>query len=348
LEGKGGFVKFAIVGPGSLGCVVAGVLVRGGHRVTLFGRGRALDLLSKHGVVIHGLEELRVRVPVTDRLEDLGEPDLLLICTKALGTRDLLDKLRAVPAAAVASLQNGILKDRLLAQAFGPERVLGAATMVSAQRHVDGSVTWAGRGVTYFGEPDGGESGRLRAVVEVWREAGLPAQAVPDIDALEWSKTAMVAGSFAVSVLSRWPMYQVFADPDLCDVFLALVRETATLAAAHGVEIDDYAGLPARAYATLPREEARGGGGPAAPPPQRAPPCSRICWRGGRWRWRRSSEACWRTPLGWAWPYHWSRPPTICFVRSTGTGARGNPRRSSRIVSAREREARKGVDRCDG
>jgi 2-dehydropantoate 2-reductase len=249
-------VKFAIVGPGSLGCVVAGVLVRGGHRVTLFGRGRALDLLSKHGVVIHGLEELRVRVPVTDRLEDLGEPDLLLICTKALGTRDLLDKLRAVPAAAVASLQNGILKDRLLAQAFGPERVLGAATMVSAQRHVDGSVTWAGRGVTYFGEPDGGESGRLRAVVEVWREAGLPAQAVPDIDALEWSKTAMVAGSFAVSVLSRWPMYQVFADPDLCDVFLALVRETATLAAAHGVEIDDYAGLPARAYATLPREEA--------------------------------------------------------------------------------------------
>ena len=193
---------------------------------------------------------------MTERLEDLGEPDLLLISTKALGTRDLLGRLRAVPAAAVASLQNGVLKDRLLAEAFGPERVLGAATMLSAQRHDDGSVAWTSRGITYFGEPDGGTSARLRAVVEAWEKAGLPAQAVPDIGALEWSKTAMVAGSFAVGALSRLPMSQVFADPDLCDVFLALVRETAALAAAHGVQVDDYAGLPVRSYVTLPREEA--------------------------------------------------------------------------------------------
>jgi 2-dehydropantoate 2-reductase len=207
-------------------------------------------------VVIHGLEEVHVRVPVTECLEDLGEPDLLLLCTKALGTRDLLGRLRAVPAAAVASLQNGILKDRLLADAFGPERVLGAATLLSAQRHDDGSVAWTSRGNTYFGEPDGGVSARLRAVVEAWEEAGLPARAVADIGALEWSKTAMVAGSFVVAALSRLPMYQVFADPDLCDVFLALVRETAALAAAHGVQVDDYAGLPVRSYVALPREEA--------------------------------------------------------------------------------------------
>ena len=249
-------MKFAIVGPGSLGCVIAAALVREGHDVMLLGRGDALESLSRRGVVIHGLEELRVHVPVTDRPEDLGEPDLLLICTKALGTRDLLGRLSAVPAAAVASLQNGILKDRLLAEVFGLERVLGAATMLSAQRHDDGSVTWASRGTTYFGESTGGTSARLSEVVEAWENAGLPARAVPDVGALEWSKTAMVSGSFAVAVLSLLPMYQVFADPDLCDVFLALVRETASLAAAHGIQVDDYAGLPVRSYATLPREEA--------------------------------------------------------------------------------------------
>lgn len=249
-------MKFAIVGPGSLGCVIAGALARGGHRVTLLGRGSASELLSQRGLVIHGLEEVRVHVPVTVRLEDLGEPDLLLICTKALGTRELLGRLRQVPAAAVASLQNGILKDGLLAEAFGPERVLGAATLLSAQRHDDGSVAWTSRGITYFGEPEGGASARLQAVVEAWEKAGLPARAVPDIDALEWSKTAMVAGSFTVAALSRLPMYQVFADPDLCDVFLALVRETAALAAAHGVQVGDYTGLPVRSYVTLPREEA--------------------------------------------------------------------------------------------
>ena len=115
--------------------------------------------------------------------------------------------------------------------------------MLSAERQDDCSVAWTSRGITYFGEPGGGESARLRAVAEAWEKAGLPARAVPDIGALEWSKTAMVTGSFAVSVLSRLPMCRVFADPDLCDVFLALVREAAALAAAHGVQVDDYAGL---------------------------------------------------------------------------------------------------------
>jgi len=256
MEEKGGLVKFAIVGPGSLGCVIAAALVRGGHSVTLLGRGSAPESLSQRGVVIHGLEELHVRVPVTEHLEDLGEPDLLLICTKALGTRDLLGRLRVVPAAAVASLQNGVLKDRLLADVFGPERVLGSATMLSAQRLDDGSVAWTSRGITYFGEPGGAASARLGAVVDAWEKAGLPARAVPDIGALEWSKTAMVAGSFAVAALSRLPMCQVFADPDLCDVFLALVRETTTLAAAHGVQVEDYTGLPVRSYVTLPPEQA--------------------------------------------------------------------------------------------
>lgn len=82
-----------VVGPGSLGCVAAAALTRAGHRVVLYGRGETVERLKRDGVVVHGLEEWDVLVPATADARDLGEPDLLLICTKALGTRELLHDL---------------------------------------------------------------------------------------------------------------------------------------------------------------------------------------------------------------------------------------------------------------
>jgi 2-dehydropantoate 2-reductase len=249
-------VDIAVVGPGSLGIVVASALARAGNGVVVFGRGDAVERLRREGAVVHGIEEWRMPVSATDDARELGAPDLLLVCTKALGTPQLLECLRSVPASAVASLQNGMLKDRLLADVFGWECVVGAATLLSAERHSDGSVTLASRGSTYFGEPKGGVSDRVERLAKVWEAAGLPSAAVPDVRVLEWSKTAMVLGSFTVGVVSRLPMWQVFADPDLCDVFLALVQEGACVAKAAGVEVADFSGLPVGSYARLPKDAA--------------------------------------------------------------------------------------------
>jgi 2-dehydropantoate 2-reductase len=236
-------MRIAVVGPGSLGSVYAALLFRGGHEVTLIARTERMKTLREQGVTIHGLEDLRVTVPVTDDPAQVGAVDLLLLCTKAIDTRTTLAGLRSMQVGAVASFQNGIVKEGLLIEAFGRDRVLGAATLVGAERQPDGTVDFTARGTTYIGEFNGHLSDRVGTAVAALDDAGLPAQALPDIESVIWSKACLSAAAFAVSAFSRLPMVKVFADPSLAGVMADLIAETASIAEAAGHRVHDYPGM---------------------------------------------------------------------------------------------------------
>lgn len=246
-------MRIAVVGPGSLGSVYAALLHRGGHDVTLIGRAGRIDTVRHRGITIHGLEDVHASVPVTDDPSEVGPVDLLLLCTKAIDTRGTLATLKSMRVGAAASFQNGIIKESLLIEAFGRERVLGAATMVGAERERDGSVDFTARGTTYFGEFDGHITDRLGSIIAALDDAGLPAQGLPDIETLVWSKACLSAGAFAVSVFSRLPMVKVFADPGLAGVMADLLAEAAAIAAAAGHTVHDYPGMRVGSWAHHPR-----------------------------------------------------------------------------------------------
>lgn len=242
-------MRIAVVGPGSLGSVYAALLSRGGHEVTLIARPERLRILRERGVVVHGLEDLRVTVPVTDDPAQVGPVDLLLLCTKAIDTRVTLAALRGMEVGAAASFQNGIVKEGLLIEAFGRDRVLGAATLVGAERQPDGTVDFTARGTTYLGEFNGHVSDRVGAAIAALDDAGLPAQTLPDIESVIWSKACLSAAAFAVSVFSRLPMVKVFADPGLAGVMADLIAEAAAIAEAAGHKVHDYPGMHVGSWA---------------------------------------------------------------------------------------------------
>lgn len=246
-------MRAAVVGPGSLGCVYAALLTRAGHDVTLVGRPERVESLERHGVRIRGLEEVTVAVPATHLPESVGPVDLLLVCTKARDTRGLLDSLRSVPAGAVASIQNGVLKDALLAEAFGGDRVIGAATMLGAERQPDGAVEFTARGTTYLGEFDGHLSDRVGGLIAAFDDAGLPAQAPQDIDSVIWSKACLATAAFAVSVLTRIPVTDIMATPGLAGAMADLMAEAAAIAEAGGHHVRDYPGMLVHSWARDPR-----------------------------------------------------------------------------------------------
>jgi 2-dehydropantoate 2-reductase len=246
-------MRIAIVGPGSLGSVFAALLHRAGHDVILLGRGDTVERLRRTGLNLIGLEEIRVDVPVTDDPSDVGSVDLLLLCTKAIGTESMLRALRGIEAATVASLQNGIVKERVLADAFGSEKVLGAATMLGAERLADGTVDFTARGTTYLGEADGSVSDRLGSIIAALDDAGLPAQALSDVASVIWSKACLAAGAFAVSVFTRLPVAGIFSSPTLAGAVADLITEAAIIASAAGHPVHDYPGMRVASWAHHPR-----------------------------------------------------------------------------------------------
>jgi len=295
----------AIVGAGSLGQAFAALLARAGHDVTLVATERTAAALEAAGA-IRLTESFEAEVPVvaagdaavagavavaTARTLPAGGPPLgLLFMTKAHQLADAIAAL-ALPRERVAwaaGVQNGVVKDDLLRSAYGAERVVGAATILGAQRLENGRVRVTAPGMTFLGEladggpaeggagadaaagADGAVSPRVSALASALAGAGIPARAVGDVASVIWSKACNATGAFGVSVLVGPDAPLVGYDPDLMRGLLTLVRETAAIARAEGVEVADHDGLPPVAtWASRPVEETIGALAP--PPPADAP-----------------------------------------------------------------------------
>jgi 2-dehydropantoate 2-reductase len=243
--------EFVIVGAGGLGQSFAALLARDGQRVTLLatprsaGRLRSSGAIELGGVVEASLPISTIRL-TTDPAE-LPRDAVVVFTTKG---HDLPAAIAAVRSAAgdrvawAAGVQNGMVKDDLLAKAFGAQRVVAAVTIFGAQRSENGVITVTSPGATYLGELNGPLSDRVQQAASAFSAAGIPTQARADIASVLWSKACNAAGVFGVAVLTRIPTQRLFADPDLMRAYLALVRETAAVASAYGVQVGDYPSFP--------------------------------------------------------------------------------------------------------
>ena len=253
------------VGAGALGQAFAGLIAAAGQMVTLIGTPSGVARLLSAGCIrLRGV--LVQDVPVAPAPAPPGtvglttDPGVLpprsgvIFTTKGHQLPDAIARLRSIWPSAddavswVAGIQNGLLKDELLAAAFGAGRVIGAVTILSAQRDPDGAVIITSRGMTYFGEFTGGCSPRVTAAVQFLKAAGIPAEAAEDIQSVLWSKACNAIGVFGVCVLTRSSASGLMRNPDLVRAYHALIRETAAVAAAYAVPIGDYAGFPIRGY----------------------------------------------------------------------------------------------------
>ena len=289
---------FVLVGAGALGRTFATLLAASGHPVVLAGRGAAAGQLGELGRIrVHGVVAASAPVragPARAGTSGIEPPEPGVVTVVTTGeefpcgaavqfttkAHQLAGAARAAarswprpgdPAAWAAGLQNGVLAGGQLAEAFGPRRVVGAATVLGARRADDGAVVTS-LGCTYFGELGGGSSDRVAAAVRAFSEAGLPCEAAADIDGLLWAKMLNAVGVFGVSALTRLPTSQIMATPALVRAYRALIGEAALVARATGVTIADHPDLPMATYLGLSPDElaerltagrqAAGGSGP--------------------------------------------------------------------------------------
>lgn len=249
-------VEFAILGAGALGSILGAHLARVGLDVVLLARGRRAEQIAADGVRIEGLADLSVRVPVLTDPGQLGGAQALIVATKAIGTAEALAPLRASDIGSALSIQNGVLKDDLLADAFGPQAVLGALANFSGELLPSGAVMFTRNNGLCVGETSGAVSDRVRSIVDAIDAAGIRATATTNIVGHEWTKFAAWAGLMALSVTTRRLTWEYLSNPGAALVLVRLVREVARLAAARGVELVGAPVLPVVELCEAPDERA--------------------------------------------------------------------------------------------
>jgi 2-dehydropantoate 2-reductase len=261
-----------VVGAGALGQAFAGLLAAAGQPISILATPRSAARLVEAGCVrLYGAAQLEIpvaaapapagQIGLTTDPAQLPAASGLIFATKAHQLPAAITTVkRAWPPAGdraswVAGLQNGLVKDDILAAAFGGDRTVGMVTILAGQVDADGRVNLTSRGMTYLGELAGGDSARVAAAAQLLEQAGIPASASADIQSVRWSKACHAAGIFGVSVLARASGPRLMGSPDLARAYLALMRESATIAEALGIALGDYSGFPIRTYLTQPDAE---------------------------------------------------------------------------------------------
>jgi 2-dehydropantoate 2-reductase len=237
-------MKFAILGAGALGTILGAHLSRAGHEVVMLARGERARTLQRQGLVLNGLSDIKARVPVIDDPAKLIEIGTLIVATKAIDSAASLAALAKVKLENAFSVQNGVLKNELLAGVFGFSRVIGAMADFSGELLANGEVKFTRNVCLHLGEEKGGASARVDALAAAIDSAGVRCQAASNIRTREWSKFAGWIAQFPLAVLTRQITWKFLMDERSALVIVRIVREAAQLAAAMNIELVDMPPLP--------------------------------------------------------------------------------------------------------
>ncbi|MBB4842027.1 2-dehydropantoate 2-reductase [Paucibacter oligotrophus] len=245
-----------VMGAGSIGCYLGGLLLAAGWQVDFVGRPRVLQALREQGLTLSGLGQASQHLPATalqQHLHQAGppaglQPDLTLLCVKSGATAETAALLQAtLPAGSlVLSMQNGV-GNTALAQALAPALdwragmvPFNVAELSPGQFHrgTAGVLRLQGRA----------DEAALQALQKAWQGQGLSLQLLPTaaaMQAVQWGKLLLNLNN-PVNALSGLPLRAELLQRGYRRCFAALQEEALELLAAAGIKPAPMTPLPPR------------------------------------------------------------------------------------------------------
>lgn len=206
-------MKSCIVGAGAIGGLIGARLALAGEEVTLIARGPHLAAIRAQGLTLvaaDGSEQVARNVSATDKIDEAGEHDVVVLALKAHQIAEVADKLPALFGAetVVVTVQNGIPwwyfqklggeldgkrletldPDGVIERNIGVERIIGSIAYPAAEKTAPGVIRHV-EGLRFpLGELDGAKTERLKEVSKLFVRAGFRSPMLSDIRAQIWLK----------------------------------------------------------------------------------------------------------------------------------------------------------------
>ncbi|MGL4344751.1 MAG: ketopantoate reductase family protein [Cellulosilyticaceae bacterium] len=194
---RGGLVmRILIYGAGVIGSIFAGKLALSTHEVTVLARGNRFQEIKDKGIVLvnpSNAKEEKAQVKVIDTLLPEDVYDYIFVVMKRTQVDEILPVLAQNKSEAIVFVVNTAAGYREWIEAIGADRLLFGFPSAGGERR-DGKVYYfIGRGLqrvfqtTTFGECKGQKTERVKALVNLFNQAQIPATYCSDMDA--WQKT---------------------------------------------------------------------------------------------------------------------------------------------------------------
>jgi 2-dehydropantoate 2-reductase len=266
-------MRIAVIGAGAVGGVIAALLDRGGHEVTVTARGAQLDAVRERGLHLSGHWGEHTARPRASAVL-VEKPELAVLTVKAQDAHAALAAnagfLDGVPLVVV---QNGLGGAEAAAVQLPTSPVVGGLALFAASYLSPGEVSITTPAGLYLGlpaasvpaapsigsaagaggaAPDGDAALRL-AVATLG--AVMPIEVTSNFAGAQWTKL-IINQINALPAITGLSVQDTIADPQLRAVLVASMREAVGVARARGVHFEPLQGLSdplLRLFAAAPR-----------------------------------------------------------------------------------------------
>lgn len=259
--------RIAIVGAGAIGTTLAARLAVAGYTVSVLARGDALAAIKRKGVcLIDQQGRHTANVIVANDCSELGEQDIVFLCTKAHSVPSLLPQLQPLfgQHTCLVPMVNGTpwwllmdateelhCADRSHIEAVDPKgklvhclpasAIIGCVVYITAQLEAPGVAVSHTPPRLIVGDIDATSNAadsRVAALIEVLESAGIDTRYSRRIRDAVWSKIAANLTSNPLSVMTGSTLAQIYSHPSLQKVVCQLFDETRLTANAYGSQLE--------------------------------------------------------------------------------------------------------------
>ena len=247
-------MKITIIGAGAIGGWVAGRLAFAGHDVAVVARGATAEALAGGVTIVERGAEVVARPTITTDAASLGVQEILIIAVKAPALAEAAQAARPLIGVEtlIVPMMNGVpwwFVDGAplvsvdphgeIAAALPIRQVLGCVVHAACLRPTPARIEVAMLDSVLVGEPNGGMSERAVAIGDLFRDAGLAGEAVPDIRRAIWYKLWGNMTANPISALTLATADRILANAETRDFMLRCMAEAAAIGAAIGCPISD-------------------------------------------------------------------------------------------------------------
>jgi 2-dehydropantoate 2-reductase len=237
-------MRIAVLGGGgAMGGIFGARLSAAGHDVTLIDvNPDAIRAINADGLKIDAKDGSRTRYQVKASAKpiEVGEVDLIMNFVKCYHTEAAVSAAKPMMGAdtTVLTLQNGWGNAAKIASLVGDDRVLVGLTYHSGTLLAPGHVKHPGMGMTFIGDPTGGQVSHLKAAAEALRSGGFEVTESESILTEVWKKLCLNVCTLPTSALLRFFAHELVAHDGAKNEMAALLKEAVAVAKAQGIGID--------------------------------------------------------------------------------------------------------------
>ncbi|HYM45368.1 MAG TPA: 2-dehydropantoate 2-reductase [Solirubrobacteraceae bacterium] len=261
-------MRVAVLGPGGVGGLVAGVLDAAGTEghlrgtsspakserrervaVQVIARESTAQTIAEHGLRVQSVMfgELHAPVRACARLRE--KVDVLIVATKAAGLEDALERIEVTPGL-VLPLLNGLDHIALLRERFGPDRVLAGTIRVESDRPEPGVIVHTSPFliVDMATHSPGAREG-MEQIARALKNAGVPVRVILPVSErseaqVMWSKLVRLNALACTTSAYDELLGEIRSTPQLRADLVATIEEACSVGQAEGAgDVDPQTAL---------------------------------------------------------------------------------------------------------